>query len=119
MRVVVVIKPAQNIDELRTLHGVPADADCRGLADAARRQLMHRFICQRAAARNDADMTRQMDIPRHDSDLAFARRNHARTVRTDQNRLFSFHITFNLHHIKDRNAFRNTNDQIQFRFHSF
>ena len=48
--------------------------------------LAHRLVGQRARARHDADAARLVDVARHDADLALARRDDARAVRTDQAR---------------------------------
>jgi len=51
----------------RAINGVAADADARALADAAGRELPDRFIGQRAAARNDADVAPFVDVTRSDA----------------------------------------------------
>ena len=50
------IEQLERIDEICADDRIAADADRGGLADAARRQLVHRFVRQRAGARDDADV---------------------------------------------------------------
>ena len=52
-------------------------------------QLADRFVGQRAGARDHADMPVLVNVPRHDADLAFARRNDAGAVRADQPRVLA------------------------------
>ena len=49
-----------------------ADADGSRLPNAALRELMHRFVSQRARAGDNADRSFFMNRPRHNSDFAFA-----------------------------------------------
>lgn len=63
-------------------------------------------------------MTRQMNVTWHDTNLTLSWRNNARTVRANQNGLFTFHKTFDLDHIKYRNPLCDTNHEVQFRIHS-
>ena len=69
--------------------GIAADADAGRLADAELRELADRFVGQRARARDDADVAFLVNVPRHDADLALARRDDARAVRSDQPRLLA------------------------------
>jgi hypothetical protein len=90
---------------------IAADADARGLADAQLRQLMHGLIRERSAAAHHADVSLLVNPPRHDSHLAFPRRNNSRAVRSDQPRLGIFQHRRDANHIERRNAFRDANDQ--------
>jgi hypothetical protein len=63
----------EHVDELGALDRVAADADGRRLAEAFVGGLEHRFIGQRARARDDADRAGLEDVARHDADLALAR----------------------------------------------
>src|SRR4051812_35003948 len=98
-------------DEVHALHGIAADAKRGGLAESFARGLKHSLIGQRAGARNDPDFARLEDVARHDANLAFARRHHARTVRTDETRLRSGQRALHLHHVGNRNAFGDADDQ--------
>ncbi len=79
----------------------------------------HRFIGQRAGARDDAHRAAAMDMARHDADLAFARRDHARAVGADQPRLGAAQRALHLHHVEHRNAFGDADDQRHFRVDRF
>ena len=64
------------------------------LADAARGELPDRFVGQRAAARDDADVALLVNVAGRDADaaaavriLAFAGRDDAGTIRPDEPRL--------------------------------
>src|SRR5205823_6398098 len=72
------------VDEVRALDRVAADADRGRLAEPERGQLVHDLVGQRVGARHDADAARLVDVAGHDADLALTRRDHARTVRADQ-----------------------------------
>src|SRR5438067_663731 len=74
----------QYFDMFGAFDRVAADADAGGLAQADGRGLPHRFIGQGAGARDDAHRAAAMDVARHDADLAFAGRDHAGAVGTDQ-----------------------------------
>ena len=58
LRFVVGQKHLQAIDEAGAVDRIAADADAGGLPEADRRRLRHRFIGQRAGARDDADLAR-------------------------------------------------------------
>src|SRR6201994_2766933 len=94
----------QHLDMLGALDRIAADADAGGLAEADRRRLRHRFIGQRAGARHDADLAAAMDVAGHDADLAFAGRDHAGTVRSDETRLRALQRALYLHHVEHRDA---------------
>src|ERR1700722_8639998 len=101
----------QHVDELGALDGVATDADRGGLAEILARRLKDRLVGERAGARHDADRAALEDVARHDADLAFARRHHARAVRSDQARLRARQRALDLHHVGDRDAFRDADDQ--------
>ncbi|MNJ55813.1 hypothetical protein D3C77_513310 [compost metagenome] len=119
MGVIIFIEAAQNIDKFRSFNRVASDAYRRRLADAAGSQLVYRLVSKRSASGYYADMTRHMDVARHNTDFALSRRNDARAVRSDQYRLLSFHITGNLDHIEHRNTFRNADHKLHFGFYRF
>src|SRR4051794_17094237 len=50
--------------------GVAANTDTGRLSNSQGGELTHSLIRQRARARNDTDLSLQMNVPRHDSDLA-------------------------------------------------
>ena len=56
------------------------------LAQPEPRELVDRFVGERAALRHDADAAFLADMPRDDAGLALARRNEPGTVRADQAR---------------------------------
>src|SRR6266404_3328982 len=101
----IVLVQAQHVDEAGADDRIAADADARRLADTELRQLVHRFVSQRAAARDDADRPRLVDVAGHDADLALARGDHARAVRTDEARLLAFQVARDAYHIERRHAF--------------
>ena len=99
--------------------GIAADADGGRLSDAALRKLMHRFIGQRARARDDADIAFLVNVRRHDADLAFAGRDDARAVRSDQARAPVLQELPGAHHVERRNAFGDADDQFDLRVGGF
>ena len=72
---------------------------------------MHGLVGQRAAARHHADAARLVDVPRHDADLALARRDDARAVGTDQARRAALEEALDAHHIEHRNALGDADDR--------
>ena len=52
----IAIEQVERIDKIRSDDRIAADADRGRLPNAARGQLMHRFVGQRARARNNADV---------------------------------------------------------------
>src|SRR5262249_59978193 len=71
----------EQFDEDRTYNRISSDADACRLAYAELGQLIDRFICESSAARDDSRAPFFVNVSRHNSYLAFARRDYARTVR--------------------------------------
>ena len=86
VRLRVLGKELHAVDEGETVHRIAADTDGGALSHPQLRHLMHRFVRQRAGARDDPDAAPAMDVPGHDADLALAGRDHARAVRSDEAR---------------------------------
>ena len=89
------------------------------MSDAALGELIDGFIGQRAGARNDADISRTMDMAWHDADFALARRNDARTVRADEARAAVLKKFPDPDHVERRNAFGDADDEFDFRIGGF
>jgi hypothetical protein len=70
----IVLEQPQAVDEVEALDRIAADADAGRLAHAGAGHLPDRLVGQRAAARDDADLARLVDVGRHDADLAAAPR---------------------------------------------
>ena len=94
VRLRVVVEQLDHVEMRGAVDRIAADADAGGLADAARGQLPHGFVGQRAAARDDADVALLVNVTGRDADaaaavgiLAFAGRDDARTIRADEPRL--------------------------------
>ena len=82
----IVREQLQRVDVRRADQRIAADADAGGLAQAEPRQLMDRFVGQRAALRHDADAAFLADVAGDDAGLGLARRDDARAIRADQAR---------------------------------
>ena len=114
VRVGILVEQSQRIQEIRADDRIAADADARRLPDSQFRQLAHRFIGQRAGARNHAHVAFLMNVPGHDADLAFARRNDARAVGPDQPRRPALRETAHAFTMSSgRDAFRDAHHQRQ------
>ena len=75
------------VDEARAGNRVAADADARGDADALLVQLVERLVGERAGAADDADRSAGLrDLGRDEADVALARRQQARAVRSEDAR---------------------------------
>src|SRR5690606_23227617 len=80
----VFLEQLEDVDEVGTRDRVTADADAGGLTETGVSGLLHGFIGQGAGTRHDAYLARQVDVTRHDADLALAGSDHTRAVRADQ-----------------------------------
>ena len=74
----------QRVDEAGADQRIAADADAGRLPHALLRQLVDRFVGQRAALRHDADAAFAADVARDDARLALSGRDDARAVRADR-----------------------------------
>ena len=68
----VVVEHFDHVEVRRAVDRIAADADAGGLADAARSQLPDRFVSQRAAARDDADVALLVNVTGRNADAAAA-----------------------------------------------
>src|SRR5437879_2666546 len=91
----------QAFDEVHSFDGIAADAERGRLAEPFPRRLEYGLVGERAGARRDAGFAWLGGVARHDADLAFARRHHARTVRADEARLGPGERALHLHHVGD------------------
>src|ERR1039458_648563 len=101
----------QHRDEFGALDRAAADADRGGLPQVLAAGLEHRLVGERAGARDDSHFARLEDVARHDADLAFARRHHARAIGADQPRLRAGERTLDLDHVHHRDAFGDADDE--------
>src|SRR5713226_2101645 len=113
VRIGIVVEEADRVKERCADDGIASNADAGGLADTETRELVHRFVGQRAAAAHQSDVALLVNASGHDADFAFARRNDAGTIRADQARLRVAHGRGDAHHVERGNAFRDANDQGQ------
>ena len=81
MGLVIVQEHVEDFDEIRAFDRIAANSDAARLAKASRCGLVNRLIGERSRARDHANVTFAMDMAGHDPDLAFVRRDDARTVR--------------------------------------
>ena len=81
------VEETQDVDKVAAWDRVAADTDTARLTKPSIRRLFHGFVGERSGAGHDTDLTGQVDIARHDADLALAGRDHPRTVGTDHPRV--------------------------------
>src|SRR5262245_62096351 len=110
-RVLVALEEREHFDEIESPHRVASDADAGRLAEADVRRLEDGFVRQRPGTRDDPDLAGPMDEARHDADLAFARRDDAGAVRADEPALASRERRLHAHHVVDRDAFGDADDE--------
>src|SRR5580765_299943 len=117
----IIIERLHDVDMLQTVDRVTADADRGRLAQAQRGQLRDCLVGQRAGTGYHADAAFFMDVARHDANLDFVRCDQTRAVGTQQQCLAAGlgHAVLQHQHVAHRNAFRDTDDQIQSGFDSF
>ena len=110
----IVLEQTQAVDEIHPLDRVAADADAGALTQAHLGGLVNGFIGQRAGPRHDADLAGLVDEARHDADLAFARRDDAGAVGTDQigPRVIGAQHLLDAQHVEHRNAFGDRDDHL-------
>mmetsp|Transcript_39579 Transcript_39579/g.73797 ORF Transcript_39579/g.73797 Transcript_39579/m.73797 type:complete len:348 (+) Transcript_39579:63-1106(+) len=114
-RLRVIGKTLQAVDEVRSVEGVAADANAGALAQAGHCRLVDRLVSQRSRPAHDANLALLVDVARHDSHLALARLDDARTVWANQARFVLAHQgMLHLHHVLLRDALRNANDEGDF-----
>src|SRR5665811_1630722 len=101
----------QHRDEFGALDRITADADRGGLPQVLAAGLEHRLVGQRAGTRDDAHFARLEDVARHDADLAFARRHHARAIGADQPRFRAGERALDLDHVHHRDALGDADDE--------
>ncbi len=73
---------------------------------------MDDLVRKRSAPRNDADRAPRVDRPRHDPDLAFPRRYDSRAVRPDEPRSALAEVRKDPHHVEDRHALGDADDEL-------
>ena len=84
------------------------------LAEPEPRQLVDRFVGQRAALRDDADAAFLADVAGDDAGLGLARRDEARAVRADEPRRRALlEERHRAHHVERRDAFGDADDERQ------
>src|ERR1700689_2202214 len=104
----------QAVDEMGAVDRIAADADAGRLAEPRRRGLRHRLIGERSGAGDDADVARLVDMPRHDADLALARRDHARAIGADEARFGTREHALDLDHVEPGYALGDADAQRHF-----
>src|SRR5438105_3275437 len=119
VRVGIGVEELHHIDVLQPAHRIAADADARRLTEPALHQLTDRLVGERAGARDDADAALLVDVAGHDADLDLVRRDHARAIGTEEDRLAALHPAARAHHVHDWDAFGNADDEIEPRVDGF
>src|SRR5207245_10216620 len=77
------------------------------------RQLVHRLVGERPAARHHRDPPRLVDVARHDADLALAGRDDAGAVGADETGGAPLEDALHAHHVEDGHALRDADDQLE------
>src|SRR5690606_36966856 len=91
---------------------ITADTDAGRLTETGIRGLLDGFVGQGTGARNDPYPPRLVDVPRLDTDLALARRDHAGAVRTDQAHAQLVALDLHFQHVEGRNALGDAHDEL-------
>src|SRR5882724_5706608 len=115
IRIRVVVEHPHDIDVLQTVDRITANTDAGRLPDV--RQLTHGFVGQGTGTRYDANPALLVNMPGHDADLDFVRRNDPWTVGADQHGAFALHCAPGCHHVANRHALRYTDDEIELGVH--
>src|SRR5882724_1692986 len=83
-RLRIVFEACKHVDKIHAAYRIAADADARALTQADIRGLEDGLVRERAGTRDDADLAFLMNEARHDADFAFAGRDDAGTIWTDE-----------------------------------
>src|SRR5512147_2204422 len=115
----VVVEELEHVHVLEAVHRIAADAHRGGLPDAELGELCHRLVGQGAGARHHPDAPLPVDVARHDADLELFRRDHARAVRSEQQRLAVLlaHAVAHFDHVAHRDALGDADGELQVRLH--
>src|SRR6516165_3052698 len=104
-------KHLEDLDEICAVNRIAADPNTARLPQTDGRRLSHRLVGQGAGARDDADLAAAMDVSRHDADLALVRGDDTRAIRPDQAGPAAREAALDAHHVEDRDALGNADDQ--------
>src|SRR5215203_2032580 len=74
----IVVEHFHDVYVLQAVDRITADADARRLSQALLAQLPDRLVGERAGTRDHADRTLLVNVPRHDADFDFIRRDYTR-----------------------------------------
>src|SRR5438093_2207362 len=94
---------------------IAADADAGGLSETLARQEVGDLVCERAAPRDEPDGARRERVDREDADLALARRDDARAVRSDERRRRARQSGGDAQHVVDRDPLGDGDDERELR----
>src|SRR5260370_42157703 len=111
LRAGLIVEKLDGIEEGRADDGIAADADAGGLANAEARQLVDGFVSERAAAADNADVSLLVNAAGHDADFALARRNDARTIRTNEACFVEVHNRGHANHVDDGDTLGDANNE--------
>ena len=98
---------------------IATNAHTGGLPNTECRQLPDRLIGERAATGDDPNAPRPMNMTWHDTSLCFTGRNNARTIGANQTGLLADQIPSYHHHIEDRYAIGDTDNEFDAGLHRF
>jgi hypothetical protein len=101
------------------MHRIAADAHATRLPQSQTSQLVHGFVGQRAASRDNADLSRSMNMAWHNADFTLSRSDHAGAVGPKELRASSCQISLDPDHVPHRHPFCDTNNQRNARVRCF
>jgi hypothetical protein len=106
-------------DKFSAFNRITTDANGCRLTETGVGGLENGFIREGAGARYNADIAFGKDVAGHNSDFAFIGRHHPWAVRANQPAGRIGKVCLDLDHIKNRNSFRDTDNQRNFRVDGF
>ena len=105
------------VEEAAAVDRVTADAHAGGHADAQRLHLRGGLVAQRARARDDADIARQVDVAGHDAQHCLAGADDAGAVGADHGGAHflavAAQVALDAHHVLGRDAVGDDADELQ------
>mmetsp|Transcript_13893 Transcript_13893/g.22683 ORF Transcript_13893/g.22683 Transcript_13893/m.22683 type:complete len:280 (-) Transcript_13893:65-904(-) len=116
----IICKSFKTVNKVGSIERITSNSNTCGLSKTSRGCLCNCFVGQGTRSGNNSNLTRGMDISRHNTDLAFIWLNDTRTVRSYQPGLILLiQVPLYLYHILLRDSFGNTHNQWNLGFNRF
>src|SRR5580765_1455657 len=113
------LEQRQHIDEACAIDRISSDPDTSRFTQSHCCELIYRFVGEGPTARHDAHDALLMNEARHDADFRFIDCDNTGTVGSDQSDILPTKRALDLDHVVHRNAFSNTDHELDARICRF